>query len=915
MAEQIVIDFRAEVDAILKQIDQLKNKIGDVGEAEKKQAKDADTANKSLVSATRTRKQLLDQEIAELNKLEAAKKKAFSVKEIDQYNKSIAQTQKNISVLKNEVGTIQGINKQLIGSFTQVAGALGLAFSAQAVIQFANESVQAFREAEVTANRLEFAVTKIGKEGSAAFELLIQQSNRLQEISIFSDDDIQKAQTQLIQFGLTSREVENLIPKILDLASATGTDLAQATDLVIQGINGQTRALKPLGLEFKNTGDKAENLNIITEKLIKFQGSTAQALETSAGQAANLTNKIDELKENLGRSIDTSGFVNSIKNAFGGLVDFVSDNSDIIVDALTRMAANIVPGGIALIDLFRDTNEELRKQLEETNKQQINIFSQASFDEQKTLINKASDEIKKLSKVLQDNAKAEEKLSNEQLASIGLRIAANQQLIKSYQELAQARITPSNLGLTDDEKAKREAEAIKIRQKAQEDFLKAEEAIRKLRLSLIDDEEQKIIASAEEQKKQVIGNEQQKAQQILLINQKLLNDLIALDKKRNDAANELAIQDINRQVNIDSEQGSADLKIRLTAEENAQKKLNDIRLQGFREGSIGFINEKIKILQEQQAAELADVDKSIANEQEALNEKFKINEKYNEQIANLTNQLTQQQVNQLTEYANIAGTVFGLITDLSNMATQTQIENLILLGEEQQAAYDAEVAALDDQRNKKIIGELAYEARLKQINESRKKSEQQTQEAIRKEKTKTAQSEKLLKLFEIGLELALAIAQRDLVKIAAAASQLVLVASTPIPKFKKGVVDYKGEGGPEDDKNHVMISSGESIITAKGTKNNKELLKAINKNFTSEFINLNYVVPALEKQKREYEKAQQQQIAKHITNSVIHQTIGGDAGMDEAMLRRVFKDGIKIKNTRDIAKAMNENKYTPSAYR
>lgn len=88
----------------------------------------------------------------------------------------------------------------------------------------------------------------------------------------------------------------------------------------------------------------------------------------------------------------------------------------------------------------------------------------------KTLINKASDEIKKLNKVLQDNAKAEEKLSNEQLASIGLRIAANQQLIKSYQELAQARITPSNLGITDDEKAKREAEAIKIRQKAQEDF-------------------------------------------------------------------------------------------------------------------------------------------------------------------------------------------------------------------------------------------------------------------------------------------------------------------------------------------------------------------------------------------------------------------------------------------------------------
>lgn len=47
--------------------------------------------------------------------------------------------------------------------------------------------------------------------------------------------------------------------------------------------------------------------------------------------------------------------------------------------------------------------------------------------------------------------------------------------------------------------------------------------------------------------------------------------------------------------------------------------------------------------------------------------------------------------------------------------------------------------------------------------------------------------------------------------------------------FADGIVDYKGIGGPRDDKNWVRISNGESVITAEGTKKNRQLLEAINK--------------------------------------------------------------------------------------
>lgn len=46
--------------------------------------------------------------------------------------------------------------------------------------------------------------------------------------------------------------------------------------------------------------------------------------------------------------------------------------------------------------------------------------------------------------------------------------------------------------------------------------------------------------------------------------------------------------------------------------------------------------------------------------------------------------------------------------------------------------------------------------------------------------------------------------------------------------FADGVIDYRGKGGPRDDKNWVRISTGESIITAEGTKKHRALLEAIN---------------------------------------------------------------------------------------
>lgn len=65
--------------------------------------------------------------------------------------------------------------------------------------------------------------------------------------------------------------------------------------------------------------------------------------------------------------------------------------------------------------------------------------------------------------------------------------------------------------------------------------------------------------------------------------------------------------------------------------------------------------------------------------------------------------------------------------------------------------------------------------------------------------------------------------------------------------FADGVVDYRGKGGPRDDKNWVRISSGESIITAAGTQKNRALLEAINNGAALRMIDptLPFIMPML----------------------------------------------------------------------
>lgn len=97
------------------------------------------------------------------------------------------------------------------------------------------------------------------------------------------------------------------------------------------------------------------------------------------------------------------------------------------------------------------------------------------------------------------------------------------------------------------------------------------------------------------------------------------------------------------------------------------------------------------------------------------------------------------------------------------------------------------------------------------------------------------------------------------------AAQLAIIAATPIPEFAKGVVDLKGKGTGTSDSIPAKLSKGESVITAKATRENRDALTAMNKGEYESYVKQKYIMPALVKKKEKDAGS----FARNIANSML----------------------------------------------
>lgn len=183
-------------------------------------------------------------------------------------------------------------------------GAAALAGVGLAAVAFGKESVQAFSEAEQAQVRLTDAYGKFPSLAGANIESFNKLAGALQLKTKFDDESIKSGAAVLAQFGLNEKQLADLTPLVADFAAKTGTDFPTAAEQVGKAILGQGRALKNVGIDFKDTGSAAGNLEQIMGGLRNQVGGFAEKEgKTAAGSLAIMKNSFNEIQETVGAAL------------------------------------------------------------------------------------------------------------------------------------------------------------------------------------------------------------------------------------------------------------------------------------------------------------------------------------------------------------------------------------------------------------------------------------------------------------------------------------------------------------------------------------------------------------------------------------------------------------------------------------
>lgn len=212
---------------------------------------------------------------------------------------SASKTLKGVGNAADRTGKhLGGVGKKMGMAFAGL-GTAAAAAGAVIAVDFAKQSVSAFMDAEKSQARFDSSLKK--NNLGAYSQQITDLAESLALKTRFDDDATKSGAAILANFGLTGDQLTKLIPLVQDYAAFTGKDLDSASKAVGKALNGNVKALKELGINYKPTGDKAKDLAAIQQLLNeKVGGFASKEGATAAGQADILSNQFGELQETVG---------------------------------------------------------------------------------------------------------------------------------------------------------------------------------------------------------------------------------------------------------------------------------------------------------------------------------------------------------------------------------------------------------------------------------------------------------------------------------------------------------------------------------------------------------------------------------------------------------------------------------------
>jgi hypothetical protein len=207
--------------------------------------------------------------------------------------------------------------EKLTRNVKKLAGAVGLAFSATAIVNFGKLAVKASLDQQAEQNRLN-QLLKVGVGATTQeIALLNDQAAALEKIGVVTGGNITQTQSQLATFNLQVDTIKALTPAILDYvtaekgATASTADFKSMTNGLAQALNGNFASLTRVGFVLdENTkkqianGTEAERANALVKVLNStYKDFNKNLRDTDAGKMQVLSNAAQDATTIIGTGL------------------------------------------------------------------------------------------------------------------------------------------------------------------------------------------------------------------------------------------------------------------------------------------------------------------------------------------------------------------------------------------------------------------------------------------------------------------------------------------------------------------------------------------------------------------------------------------------------------------------------------
>jgi len=235
--------------------------------------------------------------------------------------------------------TLGGIGKS-IGKMSVNTAALGAT-----LVAFGATSIKAFSDSEQAQVKLNDAFNKFPNLADTNVGALNALNAELQKKTRFDDEAYAAAQATLAQYGLTGQQLKDLTPLVADFAAKTGKTLPDASAAIGKALMGQGRALKSVGIKFKDAGSTGANFTQIMAGLRTQVGGFAEKEgQTAAGKADILKNQFGELQEKVGALL-----VPALTSLVGVLTPIIEGFNSLPGPVQTFTFALVAAGAVAVL--------------------------------------------------------------------------------------------------------------------------------------------------------------------------------------------------------------------------------------------------------------------------------------------------------------------------------------------------------------------------------------------------------------------------------------------------------------------------------------------------------------------------------------------------------------------------------------